>query len=112
MNRRRLAMALLKSREREDAAQEPAAKGPDMALTKKVIGQVMTALGLPPGWVLTKATNTFDNNWRVDVWAKKPDPNGVQCLVRRNAICDSFFVRADDEGKIVRSSPEITKKYE
>jgi len=103
-------MAILKEREREEA--QPAPKGPDMAMTKKVIGQVMNALGLPPGWVLTKATNTFDSNWRVDVWAKKPDPMGIQCIVSRNTIVDSFFVKADEQGKVLSASPEIFKKYE
>jgi hypothetical protein len=77
-------------------------------LTKKVIGQVMTALGLPPGWVLTKATNVFDNKWRVDVWAKQPNL-GAPCLVNRYTIVDSFFVAVDNEGKV--TSPSIELKY-
>lgn len=77
----------------------------DHHLVKKIVGQVMESLGVPPGWTHTKAVNIFDNRWRVNVYAKQPNTTNV--LVVRSGIVDSFFLIVDGE----KVTTEIARKY-
>lgn len=73
----------------------------------KVIFNVLKALGTPPGYYQTKASNVFENRWRVDVWSTVDQ--SILGTIAQSVITDSFFVIADENGKVV--SPIITKKY-
>ena len=70
--------------------------------------QVMNRLGKLKNFNFIKASNVFDNNWRVDVWCYK-DNDETLVSVRDNSIDYSFFVTTDNEGKILSSDPEISK---
>lgn len=76
-------------------------------LRDKIVISVLKALGTPPGYYQTKASNVFDNRWRVDVWAtvQQANPGSIAITV----ITDSFFVIVNEDGKIM--SPVITQKY-
>jgi hypothetical protein len=76
-------------------------------LLNKIVLNVLKALGTPPGYYQTKASNVFENRWRVDVWATVEQSN--TSTIAQTVITDSFFVVADEQGKVV--SPIITKKY-
>lgn len=74
--------------------------------TDKVARNVLNALGMPPGFQKIRATNVYDNRWRVDVFQKS---KGGEGMVTRTHICDSFFLTTDGSGNIEQ---EIIKKYE
>jgi len=70
--------------------------------------QVMNRLGgKPKNFNFIKASNIFDNNWRVDIWCTK-DVDGTLTSIKDNSIKYSYFVKADSDGKIISSDPEIT----
>ena len=64
--------------------------------------QVISRLGKPDTLKFIKASNVFDNNWRVDVWCH---------FESEIAIKHSYFVKVDEHGKFISSSPEIKKEY-
>jgi len=72
--------------------------------------QVLTKLGKPENLNFVKASNVFDNRWRVDVWCYYDSTKTImktQC----SHIFHSYFIHADEHGKITKSSPEIKKEY-
>ena len=75
---------------------------PRKVTEEDVCKQVMEKLGKPPKFhrcVARKITGT--DKYRVNVWDKG--------IMSSGHITDSFFVKMNDEGKIV--SPEIKRKY-
>ena len=96
----------LKERDREPVEVAEAPKPTDRELVKKVVAGVMNQLGLPPGWSHTKAINTFENRWRVNVYATEAKG---QNLVVRSKICDSFYVILNDDGSVRAANDQGVK---
>ena len=72
-----------------------------------VTSQVIEAVGKIDDMKKIKASNVFDNNWRVDIWCESETEG---CLIPRVEIRYSYFVRTDKEGNIIKSSPELGAK--
>ena len=84
-------------------------------LTKKelksfVEEQVIAKLGKPTELNFIRASNVFDNRWRVDVWCYY-DSTVTIMPTKCSNIKHSYFVHTDEHGKIINSSPEIIKEY-
>ena len=76
-------------------------------LDKLVINAVVSKLGKPKNLDFIRASNVFDNRWRVDVWGEY-DSTKTDVIVKCSKIDYSYFIRYDEEsGKIISSSPEI-----
>jgi hypothetical protein len=85
------------------------------ALTKKELDsfvkeQVIVKLGNPPKLNFIKASNVFDNKWRVDVWCYFDSTETIMST-QSSKIKHSYFIDVNEHGKITNSSPEITKEY-
>ena len=72
--------------------------------------QVITKLGKPKNLNFIKASNIFDNRWRVDVWCYF-DSTETIVATKCSKIYYSYFIHADDDGKITKSNPEIVKEH-
>ena len=72
--------------------------------------QVITKLGKPPNLKFVRASNVFDNRWRVDVWCNY-DSTQTMMKTQCSHIFHSYFIHVDEHGKITKSSPEIIKEY-
>jgi hypothetical protein len=70
--------------------------------------QVISRLGKPDTLKLIRANNVFDNNWRVDVWCYL---ESEIMMIKPADIKHSYFVKVDEHGKFISSSPEIKKEY-
>jgi hypothetical protein len=84
-------------------------------LTKKELQsfieeQVITKLGKPKELDFIRSGNVFDNRWRVDVWCYF-DSMVTIMAIKSSKIKHSYFIRVDEHGKIIDSSPEINKEY-
>jgi hypothetical protein len=87
---------------------------PSQKITKKVTlednhesfvkNQVIERVGKIDDLKMIKANNVFDNNWRVDIWCETKTEG---CIVPKLDIRYSYFIRADKEGNIINSSPEL-----
>jgi len=73
-----------------------------------IIQQVLTQLGKPPNYLDGKITYLWDNYFRVNIYGKVPSETE---FMPRIEIIDSFFIETSDDGKIIRSTPEIKPKY-
>lgn len=71
-----------------------------------VIDQMVELLGTVPNLHIIKASNVFNNNWRVDVWCDQQKDEQLS-LTANTLIEYSYFVTTDDKGKILKSKPEI-----
>ena len=71
-----------------------------------VIDQMVELLGTVPNLHNIKASNVFNNNWRVDVWCDQQKDEQLS-LTANTLIEYSYFVTTDDKGKILKSTPEI-----
>jgi hypothetical protein len=71
-----------------------------------VIDQMAELLGTVPNLHNIKASNVFNNNWRVDVWCNQQNDERLS-LTANTLIEYSYFVTTDDKGKILKSKPEI-----
>ena len=69
----------------------------------RIGAQVLRALGRPPDLLRTQVRALWGKFYRVNV------------LVGADASCatvgNSFFVQADDDGRILVSTPDLTKVY-
>jgi hypothetical protein len=68
-----------------------------------VCDQVVAGLGKPPEFARCAASRIHTGTYRVNVW------------VRNNyteALTDSFWIKVDENGRIVNSTPAIVKKYQ
>ena len=70
--------------------------------------QVLARLGQPDTLKFVNAANVFDNNWRVDVWCHF---ESEVAMIKPAKIKHSYFVKVDEHGKFISSSPEIKKEY-
>lgn len=70
---------------------------------------ILEELGTPPGFLQIDAKPLWDNRYRVNIWVEYEDK--IYQVVRKQ-ISDSFFVVTSDGGEIIRSSPEIKRKYD
>ena len=82
-------------------------------LTKKELQafieeQVITKLGKPTELNFIRSSNVFDNRWRVDVWCYF---ESEVAMIKPANIKHSYFVKVDEHGKFINSSPEIKKEY-
>tara|TARA_Y100000593_G_C4320080_1_gene343289 strand:+ start:6230 stop:6517 length:288 start_codon:yes stop_codon:yes gene_type:complete len=73
--------------------------------------QVLNKLGKPDNLNFIRASNVFDNRWRVDVWCYH-EVEGCLSKTSSSRIEYSYFVRTDEEGKITNSDPEINKEFD
>lgn len=89
------------------AQTKPVRSRPNTNLAGTVTANVLKALGTPEGYIKTKATNVFENRWRVDIWVATPTV--LHCAIQKAHISDSFFLIVDDSGTITNT--EIVKKY-
>tara|TARA_R100001244_G_scaffold88623_1_gene67504 strand:- start:278 stop:571 length:294 start_codon:yes stop_codon:yes gene_type:complete len=71
--------------------------------------QVIEAVGKIDGMKKIRASNVFDSNWRVDIWCES-DSESEQYLIPKVDIRYSYFIKADAEGNIINSSPELGTK--
>ncbi|MGH7174003.1 MAG: hypothetical protein ACRELG_27335 [Gemmataceae bacterium] len=68
-----------------------------------IIGQLLQALGRPATLYRVEVRHLWDNHYRANVF--------VGDTVTSTRIAHSFFLMADEDGKIVASVPDIAKKY-
>ena len=72
--------------------------------------QVIGKLGKPKNLNFIRASNIFDNRWRVDVWCYY-DSTETMTPTQCSKIYYSYFIHADDDGEITKSNPEIVKEH-
>jgi len=72
--------------------------------------QVIARLGRPTELNFIRASNVFNNRWRVDVWCYFDSEETIMPSKCSN-IKHSYFIHVDEHGKITNSSPEINKEY-
>jgi|TARA_R110000744_G_scaffold334755_1_gene440105 hypothetical protein len=75
-----------------------------------LVTELLNRLGRPEKLNFIKASNVFDNKWRVDVWCYFDSTETIMAT-QSCKILHSYFIHADAYGKIIESSPEITKIY-
>jgi hypothetical protein len=64
---------------------------------------LLLALGTPDGLYQVQVRPLWERHYRVNVLV------GESAASAR--VADSFFLRADDDGQIVSSAPDIAKRY-
>lgn len=79
-------------------------KNQERGLLEAVVGDnVMDDLGRPAGLRQVQVRPLWDNTYRVNVFV-----GGDAATVK---VAHSFFLTADRDGKILSSSPAITREY-
>ncbi len=73
------------------------------ALNHVIATKVVQSLGSPADLLKVQVRPLGRNRYRVNVFVGKDAASG--------RIADSFFLTADDRGKILTSSPEIARLY-
>lgn len=79
---------------------------------KVVLGNVLRQLGKPGNMSkespsLTRATAVTQNSFRVNIYLEEYKSNFWS-----SRLGHSFFVKVDEKGKVINSTPEIVKQYE
>ena len=74
------------------------------AMNAHVGAQVMHTLGMPLGLHDVQVRRLWENRYRVNVYL-----GGSAATAK---IANSYFVKADDDGNIVESTPKIKKVYQ
>jgi hypothetical protein len=83
----------------------------DRELLEHIGQQVIGRLGRPRDLHRIVVKPLWDTYYRVNVICQDSgQPDGISLLQYR--IADSFFVLSSPEGGIIRTEPEIVKKYE
>ena len=91
----------------EEAMSASKAKKSVPHIDKLVINAVVSKLGKPKNLDFIRASNVFDNRWRVDVWGSH-DSTTTDVVVKYSKIDYSYFIRYDEEaGQIISCDPEI-----
>ena len=67
--------------------------------TETVMQNLHDRIGVPKSYIHTKALNTYDNRWRINVYAYVQ--SDTPSLIKRVFIAGSFFVQVDNKGKIL-----------
>lgn len=83
--------------------QTQSAKGTHEQRSGVILGQLMQALGRPTALYRVEVRHLWDNHFRANVF--------VGATATSTRIAHSFFLRADEEGNIVTSLPDISRKY-
>jgi|HubBroStandDraft_4_1064222.scaffolds.fasta_scaffold1670593_1 hypothetical protein len=92
-------MSVKQQREHRDNPESP--KGETW---KALIGeQVIDALGKPTDLLVVQVRPLWGSRYRVNVFVG-PDTASAR-------VANSFFLEADDDGKIVASTPPITRQF-
>ena len=73
-------------------------------LTKYLQTQIISVTGRPANLHMTKITKISDSCYRVNFFCNTR--NGV---VEQFEVCDSYFVKIDEEGRILESEPPLRK---
>jgi len=73
--------------------------------------QVLERLGEPENLHQIAVKPLWDDFYRINVFCEE-EAAGIRMALSEYRITDSFFVQASPEGGIIRSEPEITKRYE
>tara|TARA_B100001939_G_scaffold55410_1_gene44577 strand:+ start:1973 stop:2281 length:309 start_codon:yes stop_codon:yes gene_type:complete len=82
-------------------------KSTDDTANKHVSNQVIEKLGgKPKNFHSIRASNVFDNKWRVDVFCER-QIQGETTSVTNTTIDYSYFISVDEDNNIVKSEPEI-----
>ena len=68
-----------------------------------IVSQLLQALGRPIALYRVEVRHLWENHYRANVFV------GADAASSR--IAHSFFLAADEDGNIVASAPEITRKY-
>ena len=79
-------------------------------LVEFVKEQVLNKLGKPKNLDFIRASNIFENRWRIDVWCHF-DSTVTIMPTKCSKIFHSYFVRTDTDGQIIYSNPVIEKEY-
>ena len=72
--------------------------------------QVLNKLGKPKNLNFIRASNIFENRWRVDVWCYFDSTETIM-PTKCSKIFHSYFIRTGTDGQIIYSNPEIKKEY-
>ena len=89
--------------EREESRRDDRRKEESGLLEAVLLEAVMRALGRPADLLRANARLLWDNCYRVNVFVG-PDAASAR-------VAHSYFLRADEDGKILTSSPPVTKAY-
>jgi hypothetical protein len=85
-------------------AEEVKDKAHDVNVTDTIARHVLQSLGRPDGLHRVQVRKLWNRHYRVNVFAGV-DPNSIR-------VANSYFLVADDDGKIIESKPPIQKLYE
>ena len=78
--------------------------------TESVKEQVLEKLGKPNNLNFVRASNIFDNRWRVDVWCFFDSTKTIM-PTKCSKIFHSYFIHTSGSGEIIKSDPKIEKEY-
>ena len=78
----------------------------DEKLIEKIQAKILSRLGKPPGLMSVHCVNVCENNWRINVWTKGFNDDGMPI----HEITHSFFWELT-KGGTLRCSPKIEKTY-
>ena len=101
---------ILNTKQKQLKKDTPEEQKEPVDLSSFIIEQVTEGLGSPKNLNFIRASNVFDNRWRVDVWCYYNSTNTIMPTKCSN-IFHSYFVHVDGHGKITKSDPEIKKEY-
>lgn len=76
---------------------------------EKIIRQVLDVTGEVKNLHKVTTVNVFDNRWRVNIWCWFYHPETLS-ETRSYTIDYSYFIKVDESGKILDSSPSLGKK--
>jgi hypothetical protein len=83
--------------------QAGSAQQPHERRSAVIVNQLLQALGRPIALYRVEVRHLWENHYRANVFV------GADAASTR--IAHSFFLAADEDGNIVASVPEITRKY-
>ena len=72
--------------------------------------QVLNKLGKLKNLDFIRASNIFENRWRIDVWCYF-DSTVTIMPTKCSKIFHSYFAHTGPDGQIIYSNPEIKKEY-
>lgn len=86
--------------------EQPVEHPPTKNLSEAVTKNVLNRLGKPQNLTKIVANPVGDQRFRVNIWcAVNPE------IIVHSDITDSFYVVVNEDGGIIRSSPDIVRKY-
>lgn len=107
--KRQTTMPKKNRKEPQPVVEERKPKNPDIA--RWVEQAVLNELGTPPDMTWFKASNVFDNRWRVDIWCEK-EVSGDLISAYSQHIKHSYFIHFNHNTyEIIKSTPEVKREY-